>query len=326
MRHCRARWWAAPVLALAAGCDLDLIELPQLPALPELPSRRPSRPTRPSMVPMPSPMPTPSPGPIVPPGRSVHLALGVPTDASPQDDLLLVKPQYVVSYNRFRNDPNWVAWRLTASDLGSVGRTQRTFSPDPQLPDGVYRVYHRDYAGGGYDHGHLCPSAQRTATFEDNAATFLTTNIVPQRHAINAGAWESLEQWSVERAREGWDLFVVAGGLWDRACATDLTPSGNVPSEACPTLGRSPDPTKRVAIPVATWTVIVMVPQGRGLDAVGPSTPVVAVEMPNEAGSGNDWRRYVVTVDALEARTGYDFLNLLSRELQARIEAQPYHG
>jgi endonuclease G len=257
----------------------------------------------------------------VPAGRSVHVALGTPTDASPSDDLLLVKAQYVVSYNRFRNDPNWVAWRLTASDLGTVGRTQRTFSPDPQLPDGVYRVHHRDYAGGGYDHGHLCPSAERTATFDDNAATFLTTNIVPQRHAINAGAWESLERWSVEKAREGWDLFIVAGGRWDAACATDAAPGGNLPSERCPTVGRSPDPARRVAIPTSTWKVIVLVPQGRGLDAVTPGSPVVAVEMPNEAGPGGDWQRFAVTVDELEARTGYDFLNLVPVAVQQRIEA-----
>ena len=302
----RPRWGAA-LLALAVGCDLDLIELP---------ARRPALPTVPTL-----PRP-PANGPVVAPGSSVHLALGAPVDGSPQDDLLLIKNQYVVSYNRFRNDPNWVAWRLTASDLGTVGRTQRTFSPDPQLPEGVYRVRHRDYAGGGYDHGHLCPSGQRTATFEDNAATFLTTNIVPQRHAINAGAWEALERWSVEKAREGWDLFIVAGGRWEAACATDRSPQGNVPTEACPSLGRSPDPARRVAIPVATWKVIVLVPQGRGLDAVTGATPVVAVEMPNEAGSGHDWRRYAVSVDELEARTGYDFLGLVGTALQQRLEAQ----
>jgi endonuclease G len=190
----------------------------------------------------------------------------------------------------------------------------------------VYRVHHRDYAGGGYDHGHLCPSAERTATVEDNAATFLTTNIVPQRHAINAGAWEALERWSVDKAREGWDLFIVAGGRWDPVCATDQSPQGNVPTEACPSLGRSPDPARRVAIPVSTWKVIVLVPRGRGLDAVTEATPVVAVEMPNEAGSGNDWRRYVVSVDDLEARTGYDLLKLVSTAVQQRIEARVYSG
>ncbi|MDB4928558.1 MAG: hypothetical protein JWM10_1042 [Myxococcaceae bacterium] len=302
-------------LALLVGCDLDLIELPSLPSLPTVPSR-PSLPTVPSWPTVPA----------LPSGRSVHLALGVPTDASSQDELVLVKPQYVVSYNRFRNDPNWVAWRLTAADLGTVGRTQRTFSPDPQLPDGVYRVHHRDYAGSGYDHGHLCPSAERTATFDDNAATFLTTNIVPQRHAINAGAWESLERWSVEKAREGWDLFIVAGGRWDPSCATDSSPLGAVPGDACPSVGRSPDPARRVAIPISTWKVIVLVPRGHGLDAVTAGTPVVAVEMPNEAGSGHDWERYAVSVDELEARTGYDFLNLVAGAVQQRIEAAAWRG
>ncbi len=304
MKPIGALGWAA-VFVLAIGCDLDRSESH---------ARRPSPPR------------LPTPGPVVAQGESVHLALGTPTDASPQDEIVLVKPQYVVSYNRFRNNPNWVAWRLTSSDLGSVGRTQRIFSPDPQLPAGVYGVHHRDYSGGGYDHGHLCPSAERTATVEDNAATFLTTNIVPQRHAINAGAWESLERWSVEKAREGWDLFIVAGGLWEQSCATDRTPQGNLPSEGCPAIGRSADPARRVSIPVSTWKVIALVQRGQGVESVTATTPLVAVEMPNEAGSGSGWQRYVVTVDALEARTGYDFFSLVSRTLQSHIEALPYSG
>lgn len=307
---------AVTVTLLATGCDLDAIER-LLYGEPE-----------PSRVEAPPPSPPPStPTPLPAEARaSVHLALGAPVDASPQDELLLVKPQYVVSYNRFRNAPNWVAWRLTADDLGDVGRTRRTFSPDPQLPDGVYRVTHRDYAGGGYDHGHLCPSAERTATVEDNAATFLTTNILPQRHAVNAGAWESLERWTVDRAREGWDLFIVAGGVWPRACATDLTPAGNTVSDGCDSLGRSEDPALRVAIPESTWKVVVLVPRGRGIDAVRDDTPVVAVDMPNESGAGRDWRRFALSVDALEARTGYDFLPRVSRAVQARVEARVYDG
>ena len=307
----RPRWRALALASLALGCDLDLLAPPD---------RTPSPP------PLPSAGGSDKPPSALPAGSSVHLTLGAPVDASPQDEIVLVKPQYVVSYDRFRNDPNWVAWRLAASDLGDVGRTQRIFSPDPQLPEGVYQVHHRDYAGSGYDHGHLCPSGERTATVEDNAATFLTTNIVPQRHAINAGAWETLERWCVEKARAGWDLFIVAGPVFDPACATDRSAAGNLPSEACPAVGRSPDPARRVAIPVSTWKVVVVVPHGRGLDAVTASTPVIAVDMPNEAGGGTTWERYVTTVDALEARTGYDLLGLVPREVQARIESRPYAG
>ncbi len=311
----RRRWGAlALALTLCAGCDLDAVERLLFGRV------EPPRPasTAPSITPYPSATPSG--------GVSVHLALGAPVDASPQDELMLVKPQYVVSYNRFRNAPNWVAWRLTAADLGDTGRTRRTFSPDPQLPSGVYRVVHRDYAGGGYDHGHLCPSAQRTATVEDNAATFLTTNMLPQRHAVNAGAWENLERWTVERAREGWDLFIVAGGVWPRECATDLSPAGNTVSEGCESLGRSPDLARRVAVPESTWKVVVMVPRGRALDAVTAQTAVVAVDMPNVPGGVHDWRRFSLSVDALEARTGYDFNTLVPQAVQAQIEARAYDG
>lgn len=311
----RARWGLVALALTLGGCDLDELLGPFI-------DRRPGLPTAPPVTPAPGV----APGLVVPPGSSVHVLLGAPVDASSQDDLVLVKPQYVVSYNRFLNDPNWVAWHLTASDLGGVGRTQRFFSPDPQLPDGVYRVQHRDYSRSGYDHGHLCPSAERTATAEDNAATFLTTNIVPQRHAINAGAWAALERWSVDRAREGWDLFIVAGGLWDAACATNQAPAGNAPSMGCPSVGGF-DGAQRVAIPTATWKVIVVVPQGQGLAAVTPTTTVVAVEMPNEGeGGGRDWQRYVTTVDALEARTGYELLGQVPPHVQQVIEARTYAG
>jgi endonuclease G len=255
-----------------------------------------------------------------------HVALGAPYDASPQDELVLTKPQYVVSYNRFRNAPNWVAWRLTASDMGSVGRTRRRFAPDPQLPEGVYRVMHNDYAGSGFDHGHLCPSAERTATVDDNAATFVTTNIVPQRHDLNAGPWEALERWSVTMAARGWDLYIVAGASWPRACATDVYPAGNVPGEGCPSIGRSADPARRVAVPSSTWKVITLAPRGAGVEAITSSTPVVAVDMPNDGSAGADWRRYVLSVDALEARTGYEFHGGVAPGVQHAIEAGVYAG
>lgn len=261
-----------------------------------------------------------------PPAATLHLALGTPTDASSQDDWLLTKPQYAVSYNRFRNAPNWVAWRLSASDLGSTGRTRRNFAPDPQLPDGMYRVHDGDYSGSGYDRGHLCPSAQRTADPDDNAATFLTTNILPQRHDLNAGAWENLERWSTDMARAGWDLYTYAGGIWPRECATNLAPTGNAPGFGCPSIGRSMDVARRVAVPYSTWKVIVLVPQGHALDAVNANTPVVAVDMPNDGSAGADWRRYLTTVDTIEARTGYELLGNVHVAVQQAIESRVYAG
>lgn len=282
----------------ALGCDLDrLLELLQPPP----PASRVPQGARP---------------------WSAQVALGAPVDATPQDDIVLTKPQYVVSYNRFRNAPNWVAWRLTAADLGSTGRTQSSFSVDDELPSGVYRVHHGDYANSGYDRGHLCPSAARTDTVEDNAATFLTTNIVPQLHALNAGPWESLEQWCNAMARQGWDLYIIAGGLWPSGCATSLAPSGNYPSGGCYTIGRSGDASERIAVPASTWKVVVLLPHGAGPEAVTYNTTVFAVDMPNDASVQSNWQRYMVPVDAVEARTGYELLSNIPAAVQAVVEAR----
>jgi endonuclease G len=47
---------------------------------------------------------------------SVHLLLGNPSQATTNinnpDNDLMIKPQYVLSYNRSNGTPNWVSWQL----------------------------------------------------------------------------------------------------------------------------------------------------------------------------------------------------------------------
>ena len=53
------------------------------------------------------------------------------------------------------------------------------------------------------------------------------------------------------------------------------------------------------------------------------TTPLFAVRMPNAAGARDKpWRAYVVSVDAVEAATGYDFLDRVPRPLQDELEAR----
>src|ERR1051325_10727014 len=50
------------------------------------------------------------------------------------EDHIITREQYVLSYNGRFNTPNWVSWRLVASDVGSTARG--AFEPDPDLPKG----------------------------------------------------------------------------------------------------------------------------------------------------------------------------------------------
>ncbi|WP_392482946.1 DNA/RNA non-specific endonuclease [Nostoc sp. C110] len=105
--------------------------------------------------------------PIVPtkPSTSANLLLGNPSNAialvDTPDNYLMVKNQYALSYNNTKGTPNWVAWQLNKSCLGTADR-QNNFRPDNTLPTNFLRVTPTIYSGSGYDKGHVTPSADMT--------------------------------------------------------------------------------------------------------------------------------------------------------------------
>ncbi|HYQ27462.1 MAG TPA: DNA/RNA non-specific endonuclease [Polyangiaceae bacterium] len=232
---------------------------------------------------------------------SIHVALGTPRDADPSDEYFLDERSFVLSYSPEKRVPNWVAWRLDRTHLGHVGR-KNDFRSDLALPARFYRVKESDYLHSGYDRGHMCPSADRQDSAEDNSQTFLFTNIVPQLHELNAGPWEQLESHARSLAQRGAVLYVVAGGLF---------------SAPFPTIGNG------VAVPAANFKIIVVLAEGQAASDVDGSTQVVAVLMPNQRGVGeHDWTEYATSVDAIEQASGYDFLNAIPERVQRVIEAR----
>jgi endonuclease G len=232
------------------------------------------------------------------------VALGVPTDADPSDDVLLDEQAYVVSYNPKRNGPNWVAWQLDRSDLGTVHRKNK-FRADPMLPAPFYHVEPQDYAHSGYERGHLCPSGDRTRDANQNSLTFLMTNILPQVHELNDGPWKKLEEYERELASEpDTVLYIVAGGIF---------------AETQPVIGHA------VSVPVATYKIVVVLPAGQAATDVTTETKVVAVVMPNEAAAGaHVWTDFLTSVDEVEKATGYDFLSAVSEPIQRVLEASVF--
>ncbi len=230
----------------------------------------------------------------------MNVLLGIPKDRNPSDDYLMNEREFVLSYNPRLNEPNWVAWRLRASDLGHARRGD-DFRPDPLLPAGMYHVVPGDYARSGYDRGHMCPSADRTRSTEENAVTFLMTNVEPQLHELNAGPWEKLEDYERAWALRA-TLYIVAGGVFEAQP---------------PTIGHG------VAVPAANFKIIVALPAGQGASDVTTTTPVLAVQMPNDVGVGeHDFLEYETSVDRIEEATGYDFLDRVPESISRVIEAR----
>lgn len=232
---------------------------------------------------------------------SPHVALGVPRDLDPSDDYLADRGVFVMSYSDRRRVPNWVAWRLVSSDLGDEDRADN-FRADPDLPASFLRVGARDYERSGYDRGHMCPSAHRTATRAANSLTFLMTNMQPQVHALNAGPWKSLETYEREQAAAGKAVLVVAGGVF---------------SASPKTIGPS------IAVPGSSFRITVVLDPGEGPDDMTAATPVIATVMPNDTSArGHRWSEFRVSVDEVERATGYDFLARVRDDLETLVEAR----
>lgn len=236
---------------------------------------------------------------------SRHLTLGNPTgavtNASYERNYLINRTQYAVGYDRWLGTPIWVSWHLQASDLGSTARTD-AWATDTTLPTGWYRVRYADYTNGGWDRGHMCPSADRTSSTTNNAATFIMTNILPQAGGNNSGPWARLEDYCRTLIGQGNELYIVSGR------------EGSLGT----VLGQG-----LVDIPASVWKVVVVLPVGKNdLTRVTTRTRVIAVSMPNaDSVSGTPWSSYRVTVDSIEAATGVDIMPLVADSIEAVLEA-----
>jgi endonuclease G, mitochondrial len=237
---------------------------------------------------------------------SRHTALGLPAPAgtSDIDAYLSVKSGYVLSYNGGSKIPNWVSWELNTTYLGSAAR-QDDFRPDSTLPGNVPQASLADYSGSGYDRGHMTPSADRTLTVAANSQTFFLTNMIPQAGNNNRGPWANLEEYCRTLVRSGKELFIVSGGTV--SAGSNFIGSG-------------------VIVPDETFKVIVVLDSATdGAANVTTSTRVISVMMPNDDSQislGADWRNYRVSVDAIEAQTGDDYLSDVPAAVQAVIEAR----
>jgi len=228
-----------------------------------------------------------------------HLLLGNPSNAAPDtnqpDNYLMVKPQYVLSYNCAKGEANWVSWHLDASWLGSAQR-QDNYRFDPAVPAGCYQVQGSDYSGSGFDRGHVVPSADRTSSVADNSATFLMTNFLPQAPANNQGPWEELESYLRTLISQGNEIHIIAGGAGQ----------GGVGSNgAASTVAGG-----RVVVPAVTWKIAVVLPTGTNdLERISKSTRIIAVIMPNrqDIGINTPWRNFRTNVKQIEAITGLTF-------------------
>lgn len=234
--------------------------------------------------------------------NSPHLVLGNPSRAGKEntDNYMIERDQYVLAYSQRYGRLLWASWVIDRAWMGSAER-QNDFRPDGALPKNSYQVTPRDYTGSGYDRGHMVPSADRTATADDNSATFLMSNIFAQTPENNRGPWRELEEYARDLVYQQGKTVYVIGGVYGV---------------------RRPLEDNRVTPPSRVWKVMVLFDSDPAPEKVTRQTETIAVDMPNRSRLDSEWQTYLTSIDRIEIATGYDLLSDVKPDIQAAIEAR----
>ena len=227
-------------------------------------------------------------------GDKTHLYGGVPRlrpDTGPVR--VLANTGYAAGYSDALGNPLWAAYRVTDAEPAEAPPRPDEFMVDPRT---VARIEPGDYTRSGYDRGHLAPNHAIATRYGRQAQeeTFYMSNIIPQRHALNAGLWKQLEQRIATRypARFG-EVWAIAG----------------------PVFGSNPEKLRRrVAVPESCYMIIVDESDGR--------VRATAYLFPQETPEGARLDDFLVSIDELEHRTGLDFLHELPDPAEDALEAR----
>lgn len=197
-----------------------------------------------------------------------------------------------VSFNPMTHQPNWVAWELLASETDGETPRGNNFQPDENVGGSATPA---DYRNSGYDRGHMAPAGDMKWSPESMRESFLMTNICPQAHDLNRGAWSKLEEKCRQRAVADSAVVIVCGPVF-------------IPGEGTERIGDT-----GVAVPRRFFKVV--------LSPYADPPMAIGFIMPNGYVKGG-MQACAVTVDSVEALTGHDFFSALPDDIEASIEAR----
>ena len=148
--------------------------------------------------------------PFPPAQCQAHAPYGFPQTAGVQP---LCQQAYLVGYDAAAKLPKYVTYELLPQNaLGCVARTN-AFAANQFVPNGAVPG---DYAGTGYDKGHMAPDGDLSWDPQVEYESFLMTNMSPQAGSLNRGIWKLLETsvrgWTVQLNQT---YTVYVGGVYN---------------------------------------------------------------------------------------------------------------
>lgn len=219
---------------------------------------------------------------------------------------------YSVEWDTVKRSNRWSAYEMYSSNRENHTKRYYPTGKDPQYPTDpdmrcstAWTADNDPFYGSGYEHGHLCPSADRLNSFISNYQTFYLTNMMPQVKGFNAGVWENMESWvrsQIEvrnqiKIGSSDTLYVVKGGTIDKSEQVNTTK------------------VHGMIIPKYYYMALLM-KNSTGYKAMG-------FWIKHEASSNSNLSKYVVNIDKLEEFTGIDFFCNLPDAIENHVEGLP---
>lgn len=204
-------------------------------------------------------------------------------------DIVITHTGFTLLYDEAHEQSSWVAYELTKEETNKIFDRTDKFVIDPQVQ--TKTANDKDYAGSGYDRGHLAPAADMGWSETAMAESFYFSNMSPQTPGFNRGIWKSLEELVRTWAIENNSVYIVTGPV--------LTPG-------LTTVGPN-----KVSVPNYYYKVI--------LDYTEPGIYGIGFIIPN-TGSSEQLQKFAVSIDSVEKFTGLDFFPKLPNKQEKLIE------
>lgn len=228
---------------------------------------------------------------------------------------------YIVEWDKTRRAQRWTCWQWTKANNFKGWQRQnwedgvywngQKWNDDPfheeSEIDANYQSLLSDYKYSGYDRGHICASEDRICSMNVNGQTFSLANMHPQIHNFNAGVWMQMEikvrNWADVTTNNSGVLYVCKGGTINNVNLNGKQESG--------TVGMIKN---RIPIPKYFFMAVLKQTKNNTFSAM-------AFWAEHKKDNSSNLTPYMISIDELEARTGYDFFCNLPDNVEHSVEA-----
>lgn len=220
---------------------------------------------------------------------------------------------YSLEWDNAKIANRWTCYQLHQGNSMSTVKRHDDFKSDPEV---AVSPTASDYKSSGFSRGHLCPSADRLCSVEQNKQTFFLTNMQPQYQSHNGGLWGQLEELvrdfatNDNKTNSHCDtLYIVKAATITNKVTINNSEVDGIYAEKC---------NGRLIVP--KYFYMALLHYNKATDtyqAMGFWT-----EHTNANQQSKNLGQYAISIDELERRTGIDFFCNLPDAIENDVEAK----